>query len=532
MNDVLVIQGATVVDGTGRPAFTADVAISGGIITQVGEKLAVSAPKTIKAEGLVLAPGFIDSHTHTDGTAFKTPLSESKLFQGVTSEVTGNCGIGFFPINPRYRDLLEGYLAVHDFAAPASGIGWEDFAGYAKQLAKAGIGVNHIPLVAHGALRIAVMGAEDRAATPAEQQEMNRVFAGLLKQGARGISTGLIYPPGSFAKTSELISLARVSAEHGGVYTSHIRGESTTLMGALGEAIEIGRQSRARVVVSHLKPLGRDNWGKGGMLLEKIESARTEGVDVTADQYPYEASSTSLTALVPARFHAGGTQALLASLSNPDLSQALAKGIEHELNLRGGPEKVMVTNLANPESAKLSGKTLAQIASMWGTSPADTVVRLLLAEKAAVGAVFFSISEQDVDTIMRSKFVGVGSDGRGLKAGSSAGATHPRSYGTFPRVLRKYVREKQLLSLETAVYKMTRLTAQRFGLKDRGTIAPGMAADLVVFDLATIRDTSDFNNPHQYSVGIEHLFVNGVQVISERRLTGNAAGKVLFGPSF
>jgi N-acyl-D-amino-acid deacylase len=281
------------------------------------------------------------------------------------------------------------------------------------------------------------------------------------------------------------------------------------------------------VIISHLKPLGRDNWGKGETLLKIIESARAEGVDVTADQYPYEASSTSLTALVPARFHAGGINALLASLSDQDKKQTLATGIEHEMNVRGGPEKVMVTSIATAGNAGLSGKTLAQIALMWAISPVDVVIRLLKAERGAVGAVYFSISEQDVDAIMRSANVGIGSDGRGLRAGASNEATHPRSYGTFPRVLGKYVREKKLLPMETAVYKMTRLTAQRFGIKDRGAIAAGMVADVVVFDPATIRDIADFGNPHQYSEGIVYLFINGVEIISKGKLTGNVAGRVL-----
>jgi N-acyl-D-amino-acid deacylase len=527
MSDVFVLQGTTVVDGTGKPGFPASVAIANGVIQEVAGKITAGRATVINLDGMVLAPGFIDSHTHTDATAFKFPLSESKLFQGVTSEVTGNCGIGIFPIAARYRKVLEGYLGVHDFAMPSE-ITWRDFAGYAKQLAATGLGLNHIPLVAHGALRIAVMGAEDQQPTPDQQQEMNKALANSLQQGAFGISSGLIYPPGSFARTAELVALARVCAEHSGVYTSHIRGESATLMNAIEEALDIGRQSKARVLISHLKPLGQDNWGKGRMLLDKIENARNEGVDVTADQYPYEASATSLTALVPAKFHAGGTDSLLASLSDPNRRAELLQGIERELGVRGGPAKVMVTHLSGPNAMGLSGKTVAQIAALWNAAPADAVVRLLQAEKGAVGAVFFSISEQDVETIMRSTNVGVGSDGRGLRAGSSTEATHPRSYGTFPRVLGKYVREKKLLSLETAVYKMTGLTAQRFGLKDRGTIAAGKIADLVAFDPATIRDIADFSNPHQYATGVQHLFVNGVPVISDGRLTGRVAGKVLF----
>ncbi len=527
MSNVVVLQAATVIDGTGRPGFRADVAISSGTISRVGTNLAGEGAQVINFEGLALAPGFIDSHTHTDGAAFAYPLSESKLFQGVTTEVTGNCGIGFFPVEHRNKKLLEDYLRVHDFAMP-SGIAWRDFAGYAQQLTAARPGLNHLPLVAHGALRIAVMGAEDREATPSEQQQMNILLAASLKQGAWGISTGLIYPPGSFAKTSELIALARVSAEHGGVYTSHIRGESATLANAVDEAIEIGRRGQVKVIVSHLKPLGRDNWGKGEMLLDKLERARQQGVDISADQYPYEASSTSLTALVPSRFQAGGISALLAALADAHAQHDLSVGIEREMNVRGGPAKVMVTNLATAQHATLSGKTIAEIASRWEIAPAEAVIRLLKEEKGEVGAVYFSISEQDVETIMRSMNVAVGSDGRGLKAGASSAATHPRSYGTFPRVLGKYVREKKLLSLEAAVYKMTGLTAQRFGIKDRGVIKAGMIADVAVFDPATIRDIADFSHPHQYAQGIKYLFINGINVISDGSLTGNAAGKVLF----
>ncbi|MDR3671732.1 MAG: D-aminoacylase [Holophaga sp.] len=526
MEEVLVLAGATVVDGTGAPGYRADVAIADGVISRVDQGLNLGGARVIDLDGLVLAPGFIDSHTHTDGSAFKYPLSESKLFQGVTSDVTGNCGIGCFPLQPRFRTQMEGYLRTHDFSMPGE-IRWQDFTGYADQLAGTGLGVNHVPLVGHGSLRIAVMGAEDREPTPAEQQEMNRILAECLGQGAWGMSTGLIYPPGSYARTGELVALARVCAEHGGVYTSHIRGESTTLLEAVDEAIEIGRQSKARVVISHLKPIGRANWGKGALLLEKIRQARAEGINVTADQYPYEASSTSLTALVPARFHAGGADCLLAALADPAKGAELLAGIEQEMTVRGGPDKVMVTSLAHPRGTDVSGQTVAQMAAAWNLAPAAAVQRLLLREHGTVGAVYFSISEQDVGTIMRSNLVAVGSDGRGLQAGSEAKATHPRSYGTFPRVLGRYVREQQILTLEAAVHKMTGLTARQFGLLGRGGIAPGMVADLVAFDPQTIRDVGDFSHPHQYAQGIEYLFIHGVQVMAKGALTGNAAGSVL-----
>jgi len=523
-----LIRGAMVMDGSGRMPFRANVAIEKDRIESVGPELPQSAEQVVEADGLILAPGFIDIHSHTDGTIFKHPLSESKILQGVTTEVVGNCGIGYFPVNPQRRELLVGYVKMLDFHLPPEGVDWTDFAGYARRLEKLNMGINLAPLVAHGSLRIAVMGADERAPAVGELEEMEALLAKLLQQGAWGMSTGLIYPPGSFAQTEELIALGKVLARFDALYTSHIRGESGTLLQALDEAIRIGREGGPRVEISHLKALGKDFWGQGKEILAKLEKARREGVDIMADQYPYEATSTSLTAMVPAWAHAGGVDELLKRLAAPELRDRLRREILQAMNTRGGPERVLIAGLGSSGSAGLSGKTIGQIAALWNCPPEEAVIRLLLQEKATAMAVYFSLSEKDVETIMASEQVAVGSDGQGMNADEDAAATtHPRSYGTFVRVLGQYARELGILSLPAAVYKMTGLPAARLGLRERGLLKPGYKADLVIFDPARIRDRADFHNPHQYPAGIVHVWVNGVQAVKDGKLTGNAPGRVL-----
>jgi N-acyl-D-amino-acid deacylase len=349
-----------------------------------------------------------------------------------------------------------------------------------------------------------------------------------LRQGAWGMSTGLIYPPGSYATIAEIVALARVLARHGAVYTSHIRGEGETLLTALAEAVQVGRESGARVQVSHLKALGRKNWGRGREALGLLEAARREGVDVAADQYPYEATSTALSALVPAWAHAGGVQALLGRLAAPELRDRLSAEIAGAMEARGGADRVQVARVGSAGNAALSGRTVQEIAGRWGVPPEAAVTRLLLEEKAEVGAVYFSLSPEDVAAIMVSDIVAVGSDGLALSAAEDRDqAPHPRSYGTFPRVLGQYVREQRRLSLPLAIHKMTGLPSSRMGLSDRGRIRPGHAADLVLFDPATVRDRADFQDPHRYATGIEYVAVNGSLVIERGQSTGRRPGRVL-----
>ncbi len=523
-----LIRSALVIDGSKGEPFRGDIAVENGVITEVSSSIKGGGKAVIEADGLVAAPGFIDIHSHTDLTIFKHPLAESKALQGVTTEVIGNCGIGAFPVIQERKSVLIHYLKIHDFHLPPGGLSWNNLTQYADQLDRIGLGLNLAPLAAHGALRIAVLGAEDRVPRDRELEKMKTLLTESLAQGAWGLSTGLIYPPGSFAKTEELVDLAKVVANYEALYASHIRGEGATLMEALDEAIRIGKGSGVRVEVSHLKAMGKDNWGRGKEALLKLEEARQSGVDIAADQYPYEATSTSLTALVPSWAHAGGVSELLKRLASPETAERLQTEILREMNQRGGPSRIVIAEIGSAKNIGLSGKNLSQIAELWNCAPETAVMRLLLEEKATVGAVYFSLSDEDVAAILSSDQVSVGSDGTGMKAEDDFGkSTHPRSYGTFPRVLGVYARERGILSMAKAIHKMTGLVAGRLGLRNRGFIQPGFTADLVLFDPLTIQDRSTFDHPHQYAAGVVYSWVNGCPIVQERIITGNTPGRVL-----
>jgi N-acyl-D-amino-acid deacylase len=523
-----LIRGAQVTDGSSREPFRGDIAVENELITEVLPSIKGGGKVVIEADGLVAAPGFIDIHSHTDLSIFKHPLAESKALQGVTTEVVGNCGIGAFPVNDERRAILIDYLKMHEFHLPSDGLSWNNFTQFADQLDCIGLGLNLVPLVAHGALRIAVLGAEDRIPGDEELRGMKNLLGDSLEQGAWGLSTGLIYPPGSFAKTEELVDLAKVATRYGTLYASHVRGEGATLMEALSEAIRVGKKSGVRVEVSHLKALGKDNWGRAKEVLLKLEKARQGGVDIAADQYPYEATSTSLTALVPPWAHAGGVGELLKKLASPETAERLRTAILHEIDQRGGPSRILIAGIGSVKNIGLSGKNVGQIAEIWNCPPEIVVMRLLLEEKAAVGAVYFTLSDEDVVVILSSDEVAVGSDGMGMNAEEDfRKSTHPRSYGTFPRVLGVYVREKGILSMAEAIHKMTGLAASRVGLRNRGLIKPGFIADLVLFDPLTIQDRSTYDHPHQYAIGVVYTWVNGCPIVREGVIAGNTPGRVL-----
>jgi N-acyl-D-amino-acid deacylase len=523
-----LIRGAQVIDGSKGEPFRGDIAVENGLVTEVSSSIKGGGKTVIETDGLVAAPGFIDIHSHTDLSIFKHPLAESKVLQGVTTEVIGNCGIGAFPVNHERKSVLIDYLKIHDFHLPPDGLSWDSFTQYADRLDRIGLGLNLAPLVAHGALRIAVLGAEDRVPNNKELEKMEALLAESLGQGAWGLSTGLIYPPGSFAKTEELVTLAKILARYDALYTSHIRGEGDTVMEALDEAIAIGKRSGARVEISHLKAMGKDNWGRGKDALLKLEQARQSGVDITADQYPYGATSTSLTALVPSWAHAGGVKEFLERLASREATERLQAEILGEMNKRGGPSRIVIAEIGSVKNAGLSGKNLSQIGELWNCAPERAVMRLLLEEKAAVGAVYFSLSDEDVTAILSSDQVSVGSDGTGMKAEEDFGkSTHPRSYGTFARILGVYAQEKGIISLAKAIHKMTGLTASRLGLENRGFIKPGFMADLVLFDPLTIRDRATYDHPHQYATGVVYTWVNGYPIVEKGRIMGNTPGRVL-----
>ena len=523
-----IIQNGTVYDGSGAPPEQADITIQNGKIVCIGQASNHQAHKVIDATGLAVAPGFIDIHSHTDLTISSNPLSNSKLLQGVTTEATGNCGISLFPVNQNRRDELKKYLKMHGAILPETGITWHDLEEYSQVLEQIGLGLNIAPLVGHSPLRMAVMGSDNRKPLKGELDQMKYLLEKSLKQGAWGLSTGLVYPPSSFGETEELIELSKVLAEFDSLFTCHVRNESGSLLESVEELIRLGKESGARVQFSHLKALGKPNWGKGKLALTRIKAAAAQGVDIGTDQYPYEASCTALSVVVPPWVHDGGVNALLERLVKPDLSEKLKREIAQEIKGRGGSARIMIAGVASTHNASLTGKYLNDIASLWQCEPEEVVIRLLLEEEAAVSAVYFSISPDDMEFIIADTDVAVGSDGMGMSIEKNSGTVvHPRSYGTFPRVLSKFVREKKILSLAAAIHKMTQLPAARLKLTDRGMIKTGMAADLTLFDPNVVSDTADFTDSHKYPVGIIYVLVNGQLAVEKGKLTGISAGSVL-----
>jgi N-acyl-D-aspartate/D-glutamate deacylase len=525
----LLIKGGTVLDGSGAPAVQADVAVEGDRIAAVGPGLTGPARRVIEAAGLMVAPGFIDIHSHSDLFYHACPSAESKLRQGVTTEVVGMCSFSPAPVTPGREELVRAW---------AGGIGtsldikWSGFGQYLEHLRRLGPSVNIVHFVGQGALRLAGIGPENRPPRPEEQKAMERLLAEALDAGAFGFSTGLVYPPSVYASTEELIALARSMARRGGLYFSHIRGEAATLEEAIREAIRIGEEAGVPVQIAHIKAAGRENWGKMDRALRLIDEARARGVDVTADVYPYRAASTKMDNLLPPWMHDGGTRKLLDRLADRQIRRRLvdecSEGGERWRTASGtvGWDEIMVATCSRPE---LAGLTLAQLARQTGLTPAETMMNLIQDERARVSMVVFSQSEDNVAKALAHPHVMVGSDSLGLSAGPGPhpGKPHPRMYGTFPRVLGCYCREQKLLSWETAVHKMTGMPAAKLRLRDRGLVKPGHAADLCIFDPRTVLDAATFTDPHRYPAGIPYVIVNGHVVVDGPRFDAAPAGRVL-----
>ena len=526
----LLIRGGSVVDGAGGPARAADVAVEGERIAAVGPALSGQADRVIDAAGKMVSPGFIDMHSHSDLFYFACPSAESKIRQGVTTEVVGMCSFSQAPLRPDQRDIVRGW---------AGGIGasldlrWETFAQYLDALRSVRPSVNIAHFVGHGALRIAAMGFEARPAGGDDMKGMQRLLGEAMDAGAFGFSTGLVYAPSAYSDTQELIALAKSISARGGYYFSHIRGESSMLLDSINEAIRIGEEGGVGVQVSHVKASGKENWSKIDAALRLFETARARGVDVLGDVYPYNAGSTKLDNMMPAWAHDGGIAKLLERLADRTtrrriVEECLIDGERWGTVSQGGIGFDQVF-IATCKRRELEGLHLAQIARQAGQPPAEVLMNLLLEEKCTVGMVSFSQSIENVSKVLAHPALMIGSDSIPLYEGEGdrPGKPHPRTYGTFPRVLGEYARERRLFSLETAVHKMTGMAAARIGLRERGLVQPGYFADLTVFDPATVKDESTYAEPHRYPTGIPYVLVNGAVVVDNGRMGAARPGRIL-----
>ncbi len=534
----LLLLGGTVVDGTGAPRRAADVAVSGDRIAAIGDLSGRTAVRTVDAKGLVVAPGFIDMLGHSEATILVDPRGVSKVTQGITTEITGE-GLSAAPVD---ANTLRDDSAQN--AAWGLTVDWHDLDGYFRRLERSGTPINLASFVGATQVRKYVIGDARRAPTAAELAQMEALVDTAMRQGALGVSSALGYAPASYARTGELVALARVAARYHGLYATHIRSEGDRIDQALTEAFSIGRRADVPVEVWHLKVAGRANWGRMGAILRRFEALRAAGRRVGANSYPYAASATGLDAAIPAWAHAGGPDSLVARLRDPATRARLKRALGDHWgtggrnaagNAGGGAlSGVMVLDVLDSTLRRYEGRRISDIARQEGKDPYDVLFDLVAADHAGTGAAFFSMSEEDVEAALAAPWVGVGSDFGAVAADGPLDMrqVHPRAYGTFPRILGRYVRERHVLTLETAIRKMTGVAAERMGLKERGLLRSGYYADITVFDPVTVSDRATFENPHQTAVGIRYVMVNGTLTLDDGRLTGARPGRALRGPGW
>jgi len=523
----IVLKGGTVVDGLRSLPFVADVCIKDGRIGAIEDSYTGAAKQQVDVAGRIVSPGFIDIHSHSDASPLVSYETESKLYQGVTLEIVGNCGISISPASPERRNAITEYFSK-TLELPLAGLKVDDIFtidDYVRRVHARGCAINYGQLVGHTNLRGSVMGFGDRTPAPEEMAQLKAMLAHEMEHGAFGMALGLIYPPSAYAEKNELVELARVVREHDGILTVHMRNEGPLVFEAVDEMIDITEQSGVHLQISHLKLMGKPQWGRAQELLDKIESARSRGVNITCDQYPYMATSTALTALIPKWAHDGGTGALVERIKVP--GERLLAETSREMENRGGPSCVLIAS-THGHHPEWEGKTIEQLSAMLGASPVETVMHALLECEAAVSCCYFSISEDDVLTIMKDMNITVASDGYSFSFDRSITTSrpHPRSFGTFPRFLQT-VRDNKMMPIEDAVYKMTALPAKILGLSDMGAIKAGNVADITVFDYATVADGSDYIDPIRKPAGIEHVMVNGGFALFNGAQTKERRGRVV-----
>lgn len=528
----LVILNGHVIDGTGSPWYAADVGIRGGRIAAIGALTDAPAKQRIDAHGRVVAPGFIDMLGQSELTLLVDPHVPSKIFQGITTEITGEGGSAA-PLNDAIIKA-DHVSYAHLQITPD----WRTFAQYFARLEHQGIGINIASYVGATQVRRMVLGDADKQPTPAELDQMKALVRQAMQQGAVGVSTALQYAPAPYAKTAELVALAQEASKYGGIYATHMRSEGDGVLDALDEAIRIGREAKIPVEIWHIKAAGKNNFGRMKNIVAKVEAARREGIEVTADTYAYPAWFNSFSAFVPPWAHDGGDAKLLERLKDPAMRQRMRKDMEtpastwdNEWQEIPGPQAVQICVVQNPGLKNLQGKTLADVAALWHEDAIDAVFDLLLKDKAFTDVAVFAMSEPDITLAVKQPWVSFDNDSQGTAPTGLLGEEHPhpRAYGTFPRIFRKYVREDHVLTLEDAIRKMAALPAEKLRLTDRGVIKNGLWADIVVFDPDRVTDKATFENPNQLSVGMDYVLVNGVPVIANGKATNALPGKVLRG---
>ena len=540
--DVLILHGH-IIDGTGSPWYSGDIGIRDGRIAAIGNLAGASAKKAIDARGMVVAPGFIDMLGQSELTILVDPCVPSKIYQGVTTEITGE-GDSVAP-------QTDATLATNQAEYKHYGItpDWRTLAQYFARLRKQGIGINLGTYVGATQVRRAVIGTVDRDPTPNELGRMKSLVDQAMQQGALGLSTALEYPPAPYAKTGELIALAAESAKYGGIYATHMRSESDAVIDSLNEVARIAREAHIAVEIFHLKAAGFHNWGRAPEIIKFIDNARSQGLDIEADTYAYTAWNNDLASFIPHWAHNGGDKEMLTRLKDPSARARIRKDMltrssswDNPWQEVEGPDGILISTVLNPKLISLEGKRISEIAEQGSAAlglpahsdPIDTIFAILIADDANTQISVFGMKESDVELVLKQPWVSVDNDYQGTSPSGILGQDHPhpRAYGTFPHILRKYVREQHLLTLPDAIRKFTALPAQREHLTDRGVLKQGMWADVVVFDPATIHDVATYEDPHRFSVGMQYVLVNGVPVIEEGRMTRARPGHVLLGPGY